>query len=429
MKSESAPRGSVSRALCRGMLLAVLAGLAVAPAAQAVTYPSEGGSGFATGTEGWTGSAASCTPGAGGLCEVSNLHATGQGNPPGSIETRMEVLANAGGLFAGAATWRSPSFVATTAGGGSLTYQRQFDASGLAALEPSARIEAVLVDETSGALTSLGAETISTNSEAVADPLTGFASHTEVVPADLLQLGHNYRLQLHPTITTHTAQVGLLGSASLRFDNVALDLRNAGPGGATASRGVRFVRDPISLAQFKHLLRRIDWDAEVGRRAGGSVVRLQDCTIVGTPRSDRITGSRGNDVICGMGGNDRINGSGGRDIVDGGGGGDRLSGARAGDVLAGLAGRDRLRGGSGNDRVGGGAKSERIAGAGGKDRVKGGSGRDRISGNGGKDRLAGGGGRDRLAGNGGRDRISGGAGKDRVVAGKRDRLRSIERGR
>lgn len=62
--------------------------------------------------------------------------------------------------------------------------------------------------------------------------------------------------------------------------------------------------------------------------------------IDGTPRSDRLVGTRAADVIRGGGGNDFIAGRRGRD---------RLIGRRGSDVLRGGPGRDRLLGGRGPD--------------------------------------------------------------------------------
>ncbi len=396
------------RALRRGALLAVAAGLIAVPSASAVTYPVAGGNGFHTNAEGWSGIAASCTPSLGGLCTETNFHSSTQGNPAGSIEAQMQVIVNAGDLFTAVSTWRSPMFDASTIGSGSLAYERQLDVTGLASLEPTTKIESVLVDETTGQARSLGSEVVDGSSETLDDGNSGFGAHTEVVPAGALELGHGYHLELRSTTTTNTAQAGPTGTASVRFDNVEITLKNAGPQGSSASRGVRFVGNPISLKKFKALARRVPWAAEVGHRSGGGVVSRKDCTIIGTSRGDRITGSKGNDVICGLGGNDRINGGGGHDIIDGGSGSDRLSGSASGDVLAGLAGRDRLTAGTGSDRVGGGASSERISGAGGNDRLKGGSGNDRVTGGSGNDRINGGPGRNRVSGGAGSNRVTGG---------------------
>jgi Ca2+-binding RTX toxin-like protein len=396
MKSQFAlARAQVvlARAIRRGILLAVSAGLIAVPTAAAVTYPTEGGNGFDGDAQGWSGTDATCSPNAGGLCTESNFFSGSQGNPAGSIESQMTVFANAGDLFTANATWRSPTFTATAIGSGSLVYDRQLDATGLAQLQPTATIDAVLVDESTGQARSLGSEVVDSASETTLDDGTAaFAANTEVMPTGTFELGHDYRLELRSTTTTNSAQAGLTGSTSLRFDNVALNLKNSGPGGSSASRGVRFTGHPISLRKFKRLASRTHWAANRGNRPGGSTVPLKQCTIVGTSKGDHIHGSSGNDVICGLGGNDTIDGGGGHDIIDGGSGNDRLTGSASSDVLAGLAGRDRVKGGSGSDRVGGGAAG------------------------------------DTLSGGPSRDRVNGGAGKDRAVGARHDRVTRVERG-
>jgi len=57
-------------------------------------------------------------------------------------------------------------------------------------------------------------------------------------------------------------------------------------------------------------------------------VSAERCTIVGTPRGDKLRGTPGRDVICGLGGNDRLNGEGGNDQLIGGDGRDRCIGGK-----------------------------------------------------------------------------------------------------
>jgi hypothetical protein len=85
------------------------------------------------------------------------------------------------------------------------------------------------------------------------------------------------------------------------------------------------------------------------------------CTILGTPRRDRLVGTSGDDVICGLGGADRIDGRGGNDVIFGSFGADRIKGGKGLDALYGNSGRDTLRardgerdlahGGRGRDRA------------------------------------------------------------------------------
>lgn len=374
MKSQVASgraSGVLGRVIRRGFLAAVAAGLVAAPAAGGVTYPVTGGNGFTTNTEGWSATTATCSPGL--LCSEQNLYDPANGNPAGSIETRLNVFANAGDLFQGQGTWQSPEFLATAAGPGTLSYDRQVEVSGLTSLNPSSTVDPVLVDQTSGQSTSLG-------SNGLSDANSTFTSRSMAVPNGTLTTGHRYRLELRTTTATSSVQVGVTGSISVRYDNVSLRISNRGPRGASGSAGVRFTGSPLSNRQITRLMRRFDWNANVGTLPGGSIMRRAKCTIIGTAKSDHIKGSKGNDVICGLGGNDRINGNGGRDIIDTGSGSDRVKGARGRDAVAGLAGRDRLYGNAGHDRIGGGAAADRLSGGASRDRVNGGSGRDRLVG-------------------------------------------------
>jgi TolB protein len=87
-----------------------------------------------------------------------------------------------------------------------------------------------------------------------------------------------------------------------------------------------------------------------------------DCRVVGTPRADRLLGTRERDLIWGRGGNDFIDASPGNrkvlwgprldhDFVDGGTGNDVILGRSGQDVLIGGPGRDRVSGGGRDDRI------------------------------------------------------------------------------
>jgi Ca2+-binding RTX toxin-like protein len=413
-----------------GTALLTTSALLGAASAQAapVSYP-DGGSSFATDAQGWTGTDTSCTgTGAGLLCTASNDYDPGVGNPPGSIATRVNVTANAGGLFSGTGTFVSPSFTATAGqqvNGATFQYDRRFETGDLANLTPTSNVAVRLVDETANSTTTLLTEDVGSS--------TSFVTRGVGVPAGAVVAGHSYRLRLETMTSSTTAALGVMGGSSTHFDNVVLtadqgsSAGGGGRGGDTpiVSPGVTIVRGPLSETEINVLFRRFDETTDVGRGPGGSLVPLAACTIVGTPGKDRVIGTRGNDVICGLGGNDVLNGAGGIDIIDGARGADRLSGAGAKDKLIGLAGNDRESGGGGKDQLGGGA---------GKDRLKGGKGGDRMHGGSGTDRLSA---RDRT-----RDRVDGGKGRDRAqvdrarrtgrrVKGLRtvDRVRRVERRR
>jgi hypothetical protein len=416
MKLNDSPARSgkgFSRAFRNAAMLAVLASVALAPsAASGATYPVAGGNGFDTDSEGWSSLSAICEPSAGPLCTMANSFSGAEGAPPGSIESRMEVILNGGELFQGKGTWRSPSFEAQVNGAGSLHYDRRFQVAGLVNLAPVTKIESVLVNDSKSKTLSLGSEDLT-----AAD--SEFATKTAALADEALSVGDSYHLELRVTTTTSNAQAGLTGPVATRFDNVFLRVANEGPGGSSGSPGVTFPKEPATLKQISKTINKFNWSAEKGNLPGGSVIARRHCTIVGTPGRDRITGSTGNDVICGLGGNDKIRGRGGRDLIDGGSGNDRLYGSGGKDTLAGLAGKDRVAGGAGSDQVGAGAKQDNASGNGAGDLLKAGSGADRLSGGGGNDRLSGGKGRDRISGGGGKDRVLGAVGNDR--------LRTVER--
>ncbi|MEA2495317.1 MAG: hypothetical protein QOJ29_3228 [Thermoleophilaceae bacterium] len=128
---------------------------------------------------------------------------------------------------------------------------------------------------------------------------------------------------------------------------------------------------------------------------------------------------RGDDIFatltaseCLTGGDndDRITGSAGPDTISGGGGNDILDGLRGADKISGDAGNDKINGGPGNDKLTGGP---------GKDQITGGSGIDKVSGGPGDDRID--------VADGKRDSIDCGAGKDTVSADRGDRLKGCER--
>jgi RTX calcium-binding nonapeptide repeat (4 copies) len=411
-----------SRAFRRAAALAAAGVALFAPAAGGSTYPTSDGSRFTSDTDGWRGTEAECSGGLGSLCSVSNRHSASNGNPPGSLEVRMRVSANAVGTFRGQSVLRSPSFRARGDGRATVSYDRQLDADGVLALSPSSSITLTLVDESRDEPHSLGSEELSSSDAA-------FVTRRLELPSRLVA-GRTYHVELRVVMTTSVAREGVLGDLLLRFDNLALhvdDGRDSQPAGAAGSDGVRFSGTTLSARDFASLAASIPYRSESGSGPGGNVVPSERCTIVGTRGSDRIKGSPGNDVICGLGGNDRIDGGRGRDMIDGGNGNDRLAGSAGGDVLAGLRGRDRLAGGAGADRLGGGAGKDSLLGRAGKDRLHGGSAFDRLSGGAGADRL--------VARDGRRDLVDGGRGRDlgrndtqkRVGRRRADTRRSLER--
>jgi hypothetical protein len=385
---------------------ALAAAAAAVPAQGATTYPPAAND-FATSSQGWVGSATSCSLAPGLLCTASNVYEPSAGNPPGSIATRVDVTVNALGAFTGSGTWTSPAFTVSpgrAVSGATFAYDRQLDPGGLVTLAPQSTVTVRLLDETAGGQTTLLSENLAAANAA-------FSTRGVGVPAGAVVEGHTYRLQIQTTTRSTVVGVGVVGQANTRFDNVTLVVASGdgGSGGGSTplvSDGVTVVKGFRTHEQIDSIWRRFSEAAEVGHRAGGSLIPRKYCTVIGTPRADRIRGTRGNDVICGLGGNDVIDGGGGIDIIDGGSGSDRIAGGSAKDKLIGLRGNDRLNGGRGNDRLGGGAGRDRVSGTSGNDRVRGGRGRDRIFGGVGRDFIHA---RDRT-----RDLVDGGKGRDRA---------------
>jgi hypothetical protein len=427
-------------ALTTGALIAGLA-LPAAAGADTTAYPS-GGSTFSGSAEGWVGVGGSCAPvtGLDATCSTSAQYSGAQGNPAGSIESTINVVANGGGLLTGTTTWTSPDFtLSAPVKAAAFAMDRQLDSAGLVVLDPQSSYSATLVDRTAGGRTTpLQSDTLGT-----AD--TTFTRQGNAVPAGALVQGHTYAISIRTTTTTRSARVGVGGSLSTRYDNIDLTTDDTAPGarltpigdGAQGTTGVTVTGPPLSDGALARLLTTFNPFADVGKGPGGSVVPLAKCTIVGTARNDRIKGTKGNDVICGLGGNDRIAGNGGNDVIDTANGNDLASGNTGKDTLIGVRGKDRMNGNSGNDRVGGGASADRVTGATGGDRIDGGSGNDRVIGSAGNDRLAGAKGADLIAGGSGKDRISardrtrdridGGTGRDTATVDRRKRGARVSR--
>lgn len=382
--------------VCAG-LAALGAAVACAGAADAATmvYPPAGGS-FDSDVQGWTASGASCGATSGAvLCSAAGSYDGAGGNPGGALGVDVDVTLNALGLFAGTATWSSPAFALPPGGtvtGGSFAFDAALASGGLASLGLTGDVAATLEDLTATTTLTLPGIVLDGRSAA-------FATASGAVPAGALVPGHSYRLVLRATTGSSATSLGVLGSARTRVDNVALAVTraeasadgagddgvagggSAGAGGAGG--GSTSVGGTVTTVRSD---------------ARGAGARRGRCTIVGTPRADRLVGTRWRDVICGLGGND---------VLIGRGRGDTLIGGRGRDVLAGGPGRDVLRGGSGNDLLRGGGGDDALFGLTGRDVLAGGPGRDMLRGGSGGDRLLGGAGRDVARGALRHDRVVG----------------------
>jgi Ca2+-binding RTX toxin-like protein len=92
--------------------------------------------------------------------------------------------------------------------------------------------------------------------------------------------------------------------------------------------------------------------------------------LIGSYKSDTLTGTNGDNVIAALHGNDSVLGGAGNDSIDGGPGRDTIDGGSGDDLIEGLDDNDSIRGGAGNDT---------LIGSGGHDTIDGGAGTDVAS--------------------------------------------------
>jgi RTX calcium-binding nonapeptide repeat (4 copies) len=381
-------------------LVAALVGavaLAAPGIASAAVEPG-GGSTFDSNTEGWTSEVATCQGAGGGVgqgCSATNSHAPGVGNPAGSLQSLL-FLEIGFVAFESDFVWRSPSFRIPGDPGAEVPsaefgYDRRFDPGSLITLDPTADIEAIIVDQTAGTRTQLIDETLSSDDDE-------FERQRATAETGALTREHIHHIELHASITTSPEALDDV-SGSVYFDNVAIDV----PGPPGNSPGVTFPRPPLDGAATTALMRSLNLNALSGGGPDGSQVPLGECTIVGTSGADRMRGTTANDVLCGLGGNDSISGRRGRDVIDTAAGNDKAIGNKAGDMILGLSGADVVRARKGKDQIGGGADQ------------------DQLRGQGNADLLA--------AEDGSKDLVHGGAShRDRARADRVDRVRKVERG-
>jgi hypothetical protein len=202
-------------------LLAICAVLLVAGQARAASFPS-GGSTFSGGAEGWkTAGTPACNIGVGGLCTATAGYDGANGNPSGSLAATTTVVVNLGGLFKSTAVFESPNFTATEGGPATLALDRQLASGSALDLTPQLVYTATLVDRTGG-------DSIDVLTETVTGAAETFASKES---ATKLIAGHTYAILIDTETSSSVANVGLLGSASARFDNVSVTVGNSGGGG------------------------------------------------------------------------------------------------------------------------------------------------------------------------------------------------------
>lgn len=212
---------------------ATLAALLVfsATAGAATVYPN-GGSGFNGSQEGWQASEGQCSIGllgTLGVCKAKGSYEAGAGNPPGSLAAETEILLNLGGLFKADENFVSPNFTVGEGGSGTLHLDRELVSKNILNLTPSATYTAKLLDRTAQTTSTVLTETVTGSEEAFA----GKDGAVTLVP------GHVYAIELATETSSSVASVGLAGSSSLRFDNVALTIGTASNGGGSGTGGSR----------------------------------------------------------------------------------------------------------------------------------------------------------------------------------------------
>jgi Ca2+-binding RTX toxin-like protein len=111
----------------------------------------------------------------------------------------------------------------------------------------------------------------------------------------------------------------------------------------------------------------------VGGDAGVRECQGERASIIGTPGSDDLRGTKGRDVAVLGRGDDFFAASGGEDLVCAGVGDDALGGGADSDAMFGEAGEDGLLGNRNSDVLRGGTGRDFVYGLRGSDRCKGGA--------------------------------------------------------
>jgi len=211
-------------------LLALVVVLLMAGQARAAVYPA-GGSTFSGGMEGWKpAQEPACNFGLGGLCTATAGYDGANGNPAGSLAATTTVLVNVGGVFKSTAIFESPNFTASEGGPATVSLDRQLASANLLDLTPTLTYRVILVDRTGGSSTDVITDSVSGAVETFGNK----------EGATKLVAGHTYALLIDSETTSSLANVGLLGSAVARFDNVSVTVgagAGGGPGGGAGNGG------------------------------------------------------------------------------------------------------------------------------------------------------------------------------------------------
>ncbi len=219
MQSARRKMPALSAACCAALCL-------LAGSAQAATYPAGGGA-FNDGPEGWTTPVKpTCSIPLSGVCTTTAGYDGEGGNPPGSVAAKTTILVNLGGLFKATAAFQSPNFTASEGGAATLHVDRQLTSDNLLDLAPQATYVVTLIDRSTGV-----------SSEAVTDSIAASPAFAGKDGAATLVAGHTYAIAIDAEMSSSVANLGLLGSATLRFDNVSLTVGSSGGGGGSGGNG------------------------------------------------------------------------------------------------------------------------------------------------------------------------------------------------
>jgi hypothetical protein len=209
-----------------GVLAAFLLALSPVPAG-AASYPA-GGSTFSGSAEGWKVNSATCNVPV--LCTASGGYDGTAGKPAGSLAASSSILLNLGGAFKSIVVEESPAFKVTDGGAASLRLDRQFLPGGLLPLTPQVKYTVSLLDKTAG-----------TEAQPLTETVTAESAFTGKEGAATLVEGHTYAIRIESEIDSTVAGVGVLGTTTVRFDNVVLapaPSSSGKPGGGSTSSGV-----------------------------------------------------------------------------------------------------------------------------------------------------------------------------------------------
>jgi len=228
--------------------------IAAVPSAMADTvYPAGGISGttFDNGSaDGFSSAAASCTllpnivaiPLPASVCQVQNSTSATDGAglpgaPPGSIQSQFTTLANALSavtpltVIEGKGTIRSPTFTVTGSGVATLRYDRRVIFDALLSLGVESIHSIVLVNEGSGATTTLNSATLAVNNLVV--PVDTGWQTLQGTATPQVTAGSSYHLEIQTTFHTQLASAAVT-TTTQRFDNIRLSVADGTPPGPLA---------------------------------------------------------------------------------------------------------------------------------------------------------------------------------------------------